>query len=586
MKELDTEIVIDKSARQSTRIIPVDTAGVNEDFIKDIFASTGRDVNLLRVVMPKNGVRRQLMDERRTPAGTYDTGESGPYQSIESGDSAPGPENNAIKPNDNRTQPNQTQPDNNPVEPPNKAPAGNQPGGNESGYNPVSNPTSSLAPLAGLASFVSYNPSGQQEQEPEAGNDSTTGHKTAKQEKSVPGAPVDVKITDHGIVVHSDDLDALDDIEAAIRNHLAETSDEAQPTVFYLNYRDPNEAKQLLEEFIGQSSSSSGGSDALSGLLGGAINNLTGGGMGDLLGGGGSSTSGGGALFEMDAPVSIHADPTLAALFVSASERDMRIIDFLVGVIDQPGPPHSPAVQGEFYRIPLNYRDPTEIKTMIESVLPDLVRQPNENNGQNNQGINPQDIIRQMISSRNGGRQQNQKEPELQKAVLGVDTTGNALLVSGSPFIYERISKIVQTVDQKDSTDTVLALIPTQGFKPEMLAKLTQAAMGDKVQIPGQTNTSSTAAPGSLPGQPAGPQGNPQQAQQDAARNAFIQQLQQMGRGGGGRGNRGRGGGGGGGGFNRGNFGGGGGGNFGGGNRGGGNPGGGNRGGNRGPGGG
>jgi hypothetical protein len=243
----------------------------------------------------------------------------------------------------------------------------------------------------------------------------------------------------------------------------------------------------------------------------------------------------------MEGPVVVLADRELRALIVGASARDLAIIAPLItDYIDQPGAPHDPQIQGEFYAIPVIHRDPTELKQMLETMLPDLVRTEADNTeaGQNQ---SPEQQFLQRIMQARGGQQQAEEELKSPKAVLGVDTKGRALLVSGPPFIHEQILKIVKVLDSPELGESSYLIMPMEGRNAELLARSLRASLGEKIEInegqTGATATQNQTAPGAPTNNPLGAQ---QAQQQEQARNAMLQAIQQqMNRGQRGQGQRG-----------------------------------------------
>jgi len=226
---------------------------------------------------------------------------------------------------------------------------------------------------------------------------------------SVPGAPIEVRMTDQGLIVKSYDLDAADDLTALIEELFDPSSEWQRPTVIPLEHRDVEEAKSILNYFLGLESDSGGGGGGLAGgignLLGGAVQNAVGGAAGDALGGlfgggdsfGGSSSSSAGAIELEGEDVRIATDVRFNTLIVTgATGNDIDVILELVEYLDQPGPPQKPKTLGQTYEIPIRYRDPMEIKELVQAQLPDDFRQSASAAGGNQQ--DPRQQIQQQIA--------------------------------------------------------------------------------------------------------------------------------------------------------------------------------------------
>ena len=110
------------------------------------------------------------------------------------------------------------------------------------------------------------------------------GYKPPPPRQSVPGAPITVKFTDEGIIITSDDLDAVEDMRRLIQDLVSGSSSLALPQIYYLQFRGANETKGMLDSLLGIGGSSGGGKK---------FGNLIGGGMGKMFGGGGGGQVGG-----------------------------------------------------------------------------------------------------------------------------------------------------------------------------------------------------------------------------------------------------------------------------------------------------
>jgi type II secretory pathway component GspD/PulD (secretin) len=253
---------------------------------------------------------------------------------------------------------------------------------------------------------------------------------------SVPNAPLTLKRTSNGLVLSSLDLDALDDAERLIADMLEGESTEQKPHVFLLKYRKANEAKTLLETMLGLSSGGGGGGGGgIPGMLGNMASNIMGGTSGDimsgLLGGGGASDTP--TSLQLEGTVSFVEDVRLNSLLVSgATDNDLDLISQLIDWVDQPEAPHAPDLVGPTWPIPVKYRDPENLKTIIEKQYGELL------SGAGQQGSNDpnaaaqrqqmemmQQMQRAMLGRGGGGNQNADPEKLKPVAVLGVDIENN-----------------------------------------------------------------------------------------------------------------------------------------------------------------
>ena len=331
------------------------------------------------------------------------------------------------------------------------------------------------------------------------GNQDGSGE-VADQEINIPGSDISIQPFDQGIIITTDDLDAGDDIEELIDEIIGVDGTPEFPTFIGIQYRDANEVKALLDHILGLSSGSSGGGGGgLMNLVGGAMSNAVGGAAGDalggLLGGGDSafSDSTAGAVELEGEDVSITVDGRSNTLIViGATSNDIDFIIELVDVVDIDSPAHRPNLQGKTYIIPVKYRDPMDIKEILETQYADLFRSSQANaNNQNRQ--NPEQaiqraVLQQLQGNRRGGRGgnaagggANNASSEAPKATLGIDEESSSLLVTGPEAIYEVISDLVAELDVESLMKR--SRVPMQEYSAASVARLLKDAFGDQVEI-------------------------------------------------------------------------------------------------------
>jgi type II secretory pathway component GspD/PulD (secretin) len=460
---------------------------------------------------------------------------------------------------------------------------------------------SALVPRTVFASYASI--------QDESSNETTNGtqeetNSTDDDEseviKSIAGSDIKIKITDYGIVLESKDLDALDELEFIIKEHITGPSDLARPRVYWLQNRSASYMKAKLDEVLGQGDSGGGGG-GLGGLLGGAMSNMVGGAAGNMLGGlmGGGGGGTGAAAIETEDVVTIIADDTTNSLLVSATENDLALVDDLVELYDRDSSLIDPDTVGATYSLVLVHRDAEDVEAILKSQLADIIKTDGQGgdgqNAANQQMQQMQQIMRAMSGGGRGGRggQGGGAEEEKPKVRVSVDTDQNAIVVTGPQDLANRVIYTAQLLDVANNQTTALDIVQLgPGINAESMQKALIGAFGaDNIVISGTGATGSSPATANTP-QTFRPGGDNSGASDPRAQfmEAIQRAQQQQGggnRGGGNRGGGNRGGGDrGGGDRGTGNFGGGnrggatqGGGNFGGGNRGGGNRGGGNQGG-------
>ncbi len=372
------------------------------------------------------------------------------------------------------------------------------------------------------------------------------------EKKSVPGAEIVVTQGPNGLIIASDDLDALDEFETMLRS-IAETTTATgrEYTIFYLKYAKADGASELLQQAMGvtpSSDSGGGGGGGGGGLFGDIAQGVlgdSGGLLGGLLGlgggGGGSSSDVGGGT------VTIIPDMRLNALLVHAGSKDLDTMEQLLKVIDQPFSPEDVQTVARPRLIPVLNTDAQTVADVLKQVYSGRLQA--EAGGQQRQP-SPQELIQALRGGRGGGGQQQRKSEE-QKVTIGVDVRTNSLIVSAPDYLFGEIGELVEQLDTASvpSNETV-QVVTLKRANADTVQRTIAAVLGEKIQLaapatPGGSTTSRSTqsrSTGSSSDQRSSSQsgGNPQ----DTA--SFLQDIQrlQQGGGGSGRGSSGRGGGG------------------------------------------
>ena len=323
----------------------------------------------------------------------------------------------------------------------------------------------------------------------------STGSTGVEEPQTIPGAPVTIRWTEQGIVVHTEDLDAGDDVRNTILDIIGEEGEAEMPSLFYLQFRMAAEVKTLLDHILGLESGGGGGGGAggIGGLLGGAVKNAVGGAaggaLGDLLGGGGGGgfgDSSAGAIELEGEDVSLITDARNNILIViGATSNDLDFINDLIEILDVDSPPHEYGLGGDTYAIAILHRDPMEVKELVEVQLSRFFNTQNAG-GQRNQNVEQQiqqQVLRQLQGGRKnagnqGGGNSNAEQP---KATLGVDETNGSLLVTGPKFIYVKVRDLVEKLDVKNNNTT--ATIKPKNGSAQMTVKLLQQLFPNNISV-------------------------------------------------------------------------------------------------------
>ncbi len=327
----------------------------------------------------------------------------------------------------------------------------------------------------------------------------TDGVDEAGEQEAPPSGDIVVTMTPNGIIIASDDPNALAEFEQMMRTLVDQTSlGSDQPTVFWLKYAKATEAASTITKILGGSSESSVSS---SGSGGGSVLSELGGGMlGGLLGiGGSSSSSSSGPVLTTTGSVSIIPDARLNALIVQANAVDMRMIEMVLEVIDREESPEDVQTVARPQLIPVVYQDANDVATIIKGVYAE--RMGGQSEGRNRQP-SPEDFINALRGGGGGGRGGSRQEEQASKPAtitVAVDAKSNSLIVSAPPQDIEDIRELVEAIDAGgvSSEETVEIVSLGGNLKPEVVQQALQSVLGPqaKASTTATTNTTNQPAP-------------------------------------------------------------------------------------------
>lgn len=350
------------------------------------------------------------------------------------------------------------------------------------------------------------------------------------------GKPGDIVVMmgPRGLIIASEDQEALNKLEALIETLSNRYSSSSDYTVYYLKYLKADVGAAMLQSVLtGVVPSDDGGGS----LMGDIASEMLGGGgglMGSLMGLGGSSTStslSGGSL-------SIIPDMRLNALYVQASVEDLDKIDQLLRVMDQPHSPESVETKRQPRMIPVLYTSAQEIAGIVQQVYADRIAASGGGGGQQQRQPSPEDFIRALRGGGRGGRDGGggggaQSEPE--KMTIGVDTRSNSLVVSAPDPLFEEVKTLVEQLDMAgDDTNQTMQAVRIRSSNPETLQKALATITGQPVTSSSSTNNNSSSTSNNSSNTTPTPNApNPDEMRQ---RMEMFQRIRQQMQGGGGRG--------------------------------------------------
>ena len=387
----------------------------------------------------------------------------------------------------------------------------------------------------------------------------STDYQAPPEVDSIPGAPIRMRSVQDGILIESDDLDALDDLENLLRRQSTTEGSVQTPKVFPIVHRKVDQVQAFLEDWLGISDGGGGGGGGIGGMMGNMVGNALGGAAGDILGnvlgGGGAGTGGAGAV-ELEGDVSFSIDVTHNLLFVAgATSRDLEYIVDVINILDQPVAPQEIDTVGQTNIVYVYNRPVVEVFDLVKVQLKDIVITQDSAGGGQQQNAQQQmqqqmaRAIQQMTGGRGGRGGSSDPEAEFPKAVIGVDEYQSAIVVTGPEHVYLKVMEAVTKLDVESAPrDKAIINVKELGADAESIANLMKAIYPDlEIEAAGSAEGGGGATASQTPSRTptAASSANDQRA-------AFMQAMQRAAaaraaganRGGGNRGGGNRGGGG------------------------------------------
>jgi hypothetical protein len=319
-----------------------------------------------------------------------------------------------------------------------------------------------------------------------------------------PPADIIVTITPNGIVIASDDLDALDDYEALLQTFLSQAASAAnQPVVFYLKYAPADEAAALLRQIItGETPDEGGGGGGLIGdMAADMLGDVGGGLLSGLLGAGSGSTTS-----ILPGSLTIVPDMRMNMLIVNGTPAELDLIEQLLVIIDREGPLEPPETKGRPRLIPVYYTSADEVANVVRSAYASRIE------GAAGQQRQPsaEEFIRALRGGGRGGRNgrggggggRDSQNAQVTMAV-GVDARSNSLVVTAPQPLFDEVAAFVKDLDQAGAgTSEITRVHSFSGVSPTLVQSALNSIVGSSANTT-TTGRSSSTSP-QTPQQPFG----------------------------------------------------------------------------------
>lgn len=333
------------------------------------------------------------------------------------------------------------------------------------------------------------------------GTDGSEQPRPAPEAGAQRGAPIYVIPGPGGVLLYSEDTEALDEFESLLST-LASPAFTGQERywIFYLeNANAVTVAETLSQIFGGGSTAATGrsGGSLLSDVASAALGDLGGSIIGSLL----DSATGGSEPLMTSGPVRIVPETRLNALIVQARPTDLDLIRQLVEKLDQAEVPET-QVAPRPRMIPLYNTSAVQVAEIIKQVY-----QENLVSASRSQQPSAEDFLRLLRGGRSGSGSSNRAAENRPRLSIGVDTRTNSLIVSAPLPLFEEIRQLAETLDQQTTeSNQVVRVVTLQRSNPQTIQKALAAIAGDKVrtQTTADAGTTPSSAGATVP--PAGQQ--------------------------------------------------------------------------------
>ena len=306
----------------------------------------------------------------------------------------------------------------------------------------------------------------------------TSGETNPSTTISVHGADIIVQFTPNGMMIASEDLEALDAFQSLMES-LAEpsTAQADLPTIIWLKYIKADLAAELISSVLGggETSVASAVDSVTSGFGGGMLGllGLGGGGGGD----GEEPPSTARSIMTTSGSVNIVPDARLNALIIQANPVDLRLIEMILEKVDREESPEDIQTVSRPQLIPVIYQDAADVAEVVKAAFGDRI-QGAASSGSQAGPPSPQEFIQAL---RGKGKSQESKPTSRPNQIgIAVDVKSNSLVVVATPQDFDEVRELVETLDNEGmaTEETIITHTMDGSVNPEVLRLALQSILG------------------------------------------------------------------------------------------------------------
>ncbi len=288
-------------------------------------------------------------------------------------------------------------------------------------------------------------------------------------------APIRSQLVPNGILLQSDDTEALDRFEDHLRMLSAQDKNAISPTViYYLKYVSAEEAVKMLADLLD-------GGNALNDTPTDTLVRGSVGGLGSFYGS---------LLFERDGMTTVTAgtativsDARLNRLIVQGTKEDIATIESYMRIIDKDSSITDIETSGRSRVIELKHARAEEVAETIREAFPDRVNMTTQRNAQSRQADERTNDNRGNNDDRRGDDQQRgfQEKPtrgSKPTMAVAVHEASNSLVITAPDALFSEVEQLVESVDQR-SERAVRVITTTNGINLEMIEQVLAEQAGN-----------------------------------------------------------------------------------------------------------
>ncbi|MEC8473368.1 MAG: secretin N-terminal domain-containing protein [Planctomycetota bacterium] len=329
---------------------------------------------------------------------------------------------------------------------------------------------------------------------------------------NVDGADIIVQFTPAGMVIASEDSEALDVFQGLMESFASPSTLQSElPTIIWLKYIEAEIAAELVSSVLGGGESTIASAvDTVTGGLGGGMLGLLGMGMGG--GGGGGAAPSARSILTSTGSVNIVPDARLNALIIHANPIDMQMIEMILEKIDIQESPEDIETVAKPMLIPVIYQDANDVANVVKSVFGERIAgaQRSSSGGGRGGQPSPQDFFNALRGGGGRGGASQAAKSERTKISVAVDAKSNSLVVIATPQDFAEIQQLVEALDQSSmvTEETIITYAPSGKVNPDVLKAALESILGTQAKSTSESPSSSSSS-NNNPSSPSTPSSSP-----------------------------------------------------------------------------